>query len=92
MVALGHRYVVVCVEFYGAAKVIKVCSLQYFRQKSDNFQHIFCVCWCGKLRLAELQRVVVFTGVEFKVCRRHHESNLCKLFIFCEARIKPHSQ
>lgn len=69
MVALGQRYVVVCVEFcvlsfMAQLRVIEVCSLQYFRQKSAHFQHIFCVCWCGKLRLAELQRVLVLSDAQ----------------------------
>lgn len=44
MVALGHRYVVVCMSFMAQLRCV-VYSLH-------NFQYVFCVCWCGKLRLA----------------------------------------
>lgn len=72
-------------EFYGAAEVMKVCSLQYFSQKSDNFLHM--EVWKAEAGLAAAGvGIIRCTGVEFKVCGHHCESNLCELFSFSECK------
>lgn len=91
MVALGHRYVVVCMSFMAQLRCVVYSTLgrnPIIFSTSSVYAGVESWGWLSCSGLG----IIRCTGVEFKVCGRHHESNLCKLFIFSEARMKPHSQ